>query len=77
MGGRRPRPRAEQGSPRSQQHVAGLIEFYEAEDSASLAVAARCDAIVTHNVRDFAGAIRFGVTIVTPGDFLAAIEEEV
>lgn len=42
-----------------------------------LAVAAQCDAIVTHNVRDFAGATRFGVTIVTPGDFLAAIEEEV
>jgi putative PIN family toxin of toxin-antitoxin system len=41
-----------------------------------LAVAARCDAIVTHNVRDFAGAARFGVTIVTPGDFLAAIEGE-
>lgn len=42
-----------------------------------LAVAARCDAIVTHNVRHFAGAARFGVSIVTPGDFLAAIEEEV
>lgn len=42
-----------------------------------LAVAAQCDAIVTHNVRDFAGATRFGVPIVTPGDFLAAIEEEV
>jgi len=42
-----------------------------------LAVAAQCDAIVTHNVRDFAGATRFGVPIVTLGDFLAAIEEEV
>jgi putative PIN family toxin of toxin-antitoxin system len=42
-----------------------------------LAVAARCDAIVTHNVRDFAGAAGFGVTIVTPGDCLAATEEEV
>ena len=42
-----------------------------------LAVAAGCDAIVTHNVRDFAGANRFGVTIVTPSDFLAALEESI
>ena len=42
-----------------------------------LAVAAGCDAIVTHNVRDFGGAIRFGVKIITPGDFLAWLEDEV
>lgn len=41
-----------------------------------LAVAARCEAIVTHNVRDFAGAVRFGVNVVTPGAFLASVEEE-
>lgn len=35
-----------------------------------LAVAAQCDAIVTHNVRDFAGSRKFGIRIVTPGDFL-------
>jgi len=35
-----------------------------------LAVAANCDAIVTHNIRDFAGAERFGVRVVTPGAFL-------
>jgi putative PIN family toxin of toxin-antitoxin system len=40
-----------------------------------LAVAARCDAIVTHNVRDFAGAARFGVPIVTPAGFLSALED--
>ena len=40
------------------------------------AVAANCHAIVTHNVRDFAGAGRFAVQIVKPGDFLAAFEAE-
>ncbi len=41
-----------------------------------LAVAAGCEAIVTHNVRDFAGAARFAVNIITPGAFLASLEEE-
>ena len=35
-----------------------------------LAVAAGCDAIVTHNVRDFQGADKFGGRVVTPGRFL-------
>lgn len=35
-----------------------------------LAVKARCDFIVTHNTRDFAGSERLGVHIVTPGEFL-------
>ena len=35
-----------------------------------LAVAAQCDAIVTHNVRDFRGSDRFGVRVITPGEFL-------
>lgn len=38
-----------------------------------LAVAARCEAIVTHNVRDFGGATRFAVKVVTPGAFPAAL----
>ena len=37
------------------------------------AVAAGCDRIVTFNVRDFDGAERFGVKIVTPQTFLAEI----
>ena len=41
-----------------------------------LAVAANCSAIVTHNVRDFAGASRFRLHIMKPGDFLAALEAE-
>jgi predicted nucleic acid-binding protein len=41
-----------------------------------LAVAARCAAIVTHNVRDFKGAKPFGVQVLTPGQFLLLIEEE-
>jgi putative PIN family toxin of toxin-antitoxin system len=39
------------------------------------AVAAGCQYIVTHNVRDFAGAERFGVHIVRPGQFLRLLEE--
>jgi predicted nucleic acid-binding protein len=35
-----------------------------------LAVAARCDAIVTYNIRDFAGADQFGVEIIEPAAFL-------
>jgi predicted nucleic acid-binding protein len=35
-----------------------------------LAVAAGCEVIVTHNVRDFRGAERFGVRVVTPGKYL-------
>ena len=40
-----------------------------------LAVAARCDAIVTHNLRDFSGAQPFGIRVVTPATFLHSIEE--
>jgi len=39
-----------------------------------LAVAARCRAVVTHNVRDFEGAGRFGVTALTPGAFVRQLE---
>ena len=35
-----------------------------------LAVAANCDAIVTHNVRDFADVRRFGLRLLTSGAFL-------
>ena len=35
-----------------------------------LAVAAGSDAIVTHNVRDFVGAEKFGVRVITPKQFL-------
>lgn len=35
-----------------------------------VAVAAGCDAIVTHNVRDFVGAGRFGMRVLTPGAYL-------
>lgn len=38
-----------------------------------VAVAANCDAIVTHNVRDFDGIIRFGLELLTPGKFLQRI----
>jgi putative PIN family toxin of toxin-antitoxin system len=35
-----------------------------------VAVAANCDAIVTHNVRDFGAATRFNLRVLTPGMFL-------
>lgn len=38
-----------------------------------LAVAANCDAIVTHNVRDFAGAKDFKPQVLTPSAFLAKV----
>ncbi|HSB67818.1 MAG TPA: putative toxin-antitoxin system toxin component, PIN family [Candidatus Methylomirabilis sp.] len=41
-----------------------------------LAVAAGCQAIVTHNTRDFTGADRFGVAVLTPGQFLRRLEGE-
>ena len=39
-----------------------------------LAVAAQCAYIVTHNIRDFRGAEKWGVSAVTPADFLRKIE---
>ena len=39
-----------------------------------LAVAAGCRYIVTHNLRDFRGAEQWGITAVTPGDFLKLIK---
>ena len=41
-----------------------------------VAVEAGCSAIVTHNVRDFAGAEQFGIKIVSPGEYLRSIGGE-
>lgn len=41
-----------------------------------LAVAGRCDAIVTYNRRDFRGAEQFGMRIVSPPDFLLELRSE-
>lgn len=40
-----------------------------------LAVAAGCDAVVTHNMRDFVGIDQFGLRAVRPADFLRSIGE--
>jgi putative PIN family toxin of toxin-antitoxin system len=40
-----------------------------------LAVAAGCSAIVTHNRRDFVGAERLGVEVLSPGQFLRKLED--
>ena len=39
--------------------------------SLELAVAANCEAIITHNVRDFVGAKKFKPLVLTPSAFLA------
>jgi predicted nucleic acid-binding protein len=41
-----------------------------------LAVAAGCELIVTHNVRDFRGSERFGLRVVTPAAFLQELRGE-
>lgn len=40
-----------------------------------IGVAARCDAIVTFNVRDFERTERFGIRVVTPKQFLKILGE--
>jgi putative PIN family toxin of toxin-antitoxin system len=40
-----------------------------------LAVAGNCEVIITYNGRDFAGTERFGIRILTPGQFLRRIGE--
>ena len=40
-----------------------------------LAVAGACDTIVTYNRRDFSGAERFGVQVLSPKEFLQQIGE--
>lgn len=42
-----------------------------------VAVAAGCEHIVTHNVRDFGGVKGFGVSIIRPGQFLRQLEESI
>lgn len=40
-----------------------------------LAVTARCEYIVTHNIRDFEGSDKFGINSITPREFLRVIGE--
>jgi len=40
-----------------------------------LAVSAKCEYIVTHNIKDFKGTEKFGVKAVTPREFLQIIGE--
>jgi putative PIN family toxin of toxin-antitoxin system len=40
-----------------------------------VAVAGRCDVIVTHNLTVFRGADQFGIRVLTPRDFLREIGE--
>jgi hypothetical protein len=41
---------------------------------AEVAVAAACDAIVTHNIKDFARAKDLGVAVFTPAEFLVFLQ---
>ncbi len=40
-----------------------------------LSVKANCQYIVTHNVKDFVGAEKFGLDVIRPGAFLLALGE--
>ena len=40
---------------------------------AELAVAAACDAVVTHNVKDFTGIDKFDLAVLTPATFLKQV----
>lgn len=40
-----------------------------------VAVEAQCRFIVTFNTRDFVGIEQFGISTITPGDFLALLQE--
>jgi len=42
-----------------------------------LAVESRADFLLTFNARDFAGAERFGIQVITPREFLAIIGEAI
>lgn len=41
-----------------------------------LAVASRCDFLVTHNRADFQAAKQFGIEVLSPGEFLQRMEGE-
>lgn len=40
------------------------------------AIAGRCQYIITHNLRDFAGSGQFGIQAITPGHFLRILGEQ-
>jgi len=40
-----------------------------------LAISARCQYIVTHNIKDFKGTEKFGIKAITPKEFLQIIGE--
>lgn len=40
-----------------------------------LAVSAKCEYIVTHNIKDFKGTEKFGIKAVTPKEFLQILDE--
>jgi predicted nucleic acid-binding protein len=40
-----------------------------------LAISARCEYIVTHNIKDFKGTEKFGIKAITPKEFLQIIGE--
>lgn len=52
-----------------------LLSDAKDEFVAELAINARVDAIVTHNVKDFRNIRRFGIEVLTPGEFLHMIGE--
>lgn len=52
-----------------------ILKDPEDDHVLEVAVEAECEFVVTHNVRDFAGAERFGLRVVRPKEFLKEIGE--
>lgn len=57
-------------------NISGLRVAYLTERGARQPVLDGLNLVVTHNVRDFGAAVRFGIRVVTPGEFLRTIEGE-
>jgi predicted nucleic acid-binding protein len=53
-----------------------LLSEPKDEHILELAVAAGCEAIVTHNVRHLQGASTFRIQVLTPGGFLRRLKEK-
>ena len=50
-----------------------FLKYSRDDHVLELAVEANCEAIVTHNIKDFAGCEQFGISVVGPREYLRGI----